>query len=521
MKEINSMNLSWTRILVFTVITYIFSHALMLLVYGAWWDDMLLWNVSSSLLEKFLGPSSFNNPFLYAIVSSINEISSLTLKSFVYRIIPFVCWLVSCISFFFVTKKVTNHKQFTLYASLLMASCGLNKSMIMICCYGYSISIMLFMIGLVYFVNDFYKNSRMQIVWSSFFWLLSLLVWRSAVLVIPVIVIIACIINISFDWKSLQSYKELFLVVLKKYGIIILALVVFSGLYLTILAPKGVYHDYYHISVGHIILSPILTFTSCLSVFYQYVSGVYSTFAYVGGLYYFSLILLPLFLLFFLKNNLDCKELSKSLLLISIVLFFFSIMPQKLIGNSYSFLCDMQNQNSRQASLAVFPVCFIISYLFLSLNRIIRPFIVGVFFTGSILLSNYICLDYERGWARNVAISHFLEKHKELDGKKILIYNNAQEYSIFKGTGDSYYEYEGCARLAYGINTQTQFRSFYVDSVFGSDFVPDYHVVFGRKEPSPRLGLKLMFTRLFKPQEYDEIVDQMLFFNLSDEQPFK
>lgn len=513
MKEI-----SWFRIVVYVVVIYVVSHSLMLLVYGAWWDDMLQWNVSSQMLESFLGADNFNNPFIYYPIKWIATIEDMKLMTFVYRVLPFLCWFISITSFFIVVKKITNNKTLTLYSSLLAASSGLNKTMLMICCYHYSISIALFMLGLCFFVYDYKRSSNWYKSLTMLFWLSSLLVFRPAVLVIPVVVLIACITKIEFNWKRKEFWIELVKYGIKNYYLIILGLFIFVGLYTTVLAPKGAYNDYYHVDLPHILVSPVLTITSCISVFFQYISSIFSAFARVGNMFVFSLLLLPFVYISLkkLEKGDIKKQQSFGLFVIALIVLVFSIMPHKLIGDSYSLCCDMENQNSRQASLAIFPIAVIMAYFIICLKDSIRPIVASVIITGSILFSNYILLDYERGWARNEAIAQFLSEHKELDGKKIMIYNDAMDYSIFRGTGDSYYEYEGCARLAYGRETKTEFKSFYISDEFRSDFKPDYYLQFVRKDEAPPKGVNLIFERIFRPEQYKETIKQMLYFTLSD-----
>ena len=103
-------DLSWRRIYKYTIFTYFLSHSWMLLIYGAWWDDMLLWNVSQEDLKSFMGPDNFNNPFMYYSISSIAKIEDLEIMTFVYRLVPFICWFISLTCFFLFLKKVSNNK---------------------------------------------------------------------------------------------------------------------------------------------------------------------------------------------------------------------------------------------------------------------------------------------------------------------------------------------------------------------------------------------------------------------------
>lgn len=483
----------------------------MLLVYGAWWDDMLIWNVPSNMLEKFLGPSSFNNPFLYSIYQTVSTIENLSLRTYIYRLVPFICWFISTSSFFVIIKKVTNNRLFSLYSSLLVASCGINKCIILICCFHYSISIALFMLGLVFFVYDYFENVLTYKILSAFLWLLSLLVWRSAVLVIPFILLVACYYKSNINFKSKKGVVIFVGHFLKNYWIYVCALLIFSSLYTTILAPKGPYKAYYHIDFLHIIISPIITATSCLSIFYQYLSSVYNAFS-LGNIFILSLVLFPL-VTFVLLCQKEENNQNYELLYLCLFLFFFSILPQKMIGDTYSLLCYMDNQNSRQASLAIFPLAVILCFFFQEFRSRIRAIVAGVFVSGAILYSNYVILDFERGWARNESIILFLKSHPELGGKKITVYDNVREFSAFKSVEVSNYEYEGCARLAYGNNTKTHFNSYYVDDPNNYKFNPDYSLIMLRNKNNPGF-FRLMRNRLFNYRQYQEDVKNFIHFSL-------
>lgn len=509
----------WLYVLTLTIIIYVLSHGLMLLLYGAWWDDMLQWNVSEEMLNNLFGTDNFNNPFIYYTNFYLSKIGDLQVRTFISRLIPFVCWLISTMAFYFVIKKITSNYHITLISSLLVASCGLNKSIVMICCYHYSISIALFMLGLLFFVYDFFNDRAIYKIFSSTLWCLSLLVWRPAVLVIPVLVLIASICKNEFNWRSIKSYLLLIKETILGYWIYIVGLLLFSVLYTTVLAPKGEYSSYYGINILHILLSPFTTITSCISILIQHLHSIFLSFARPGRMFIITIILAPIVYMILLRGRKseDNGYNKKTLLYVCLIFFFFSVMPQKLIGENISFFCNMEDQWSRQASLAIFPISVLLG-LFLNTiqNGIIRRMVACVLITGSVLFSNYTILDYERGWARNEAIVCYLSENREMEGKTIMVYNNAMDYSIFYGTGDSYYEYEGCARLAYGVNTDTKFISYYKNDSYNKATKPDYYLLFGRNEEFPTPSYRLMMIRLFKPELYKEIVSKMLFFQLSE-----
>ena len=117
----NDQDLKWSTIYLMVVLTYIVSHGLMLVIYGAWWDDMICWNVSNELMENQY--AIFNNPFVYYIDLAIAQIKDIRIMTFVYRLVPFICWFISVSAFYLFVKKICGNKLYTLYSSVLVASC--------------------------------------------------------------------------------------------------------------------------------------------------------------------------------------------------------------------------------------------------------------------------------------------------------------------------------------------------------------------------------------------------------------
>lgn len=439
------------------------SHGLMLLVYGAWWDDMFLWNVSQEELENFLGPDNFNNPFLFYIIKSIASIDNLKLMSFIYRLVPFVCWLISVMSFSFFCKLISHDKSFTLYASLLAASCGLNKCMLLICCYHYSISVTLFMVGLPLFVYDYYNKSFVLRLCVAIFWLFSLLVWRSAVLVIPSTIIIASIIKVGYDQcHIIKSVCKICSYLIRNYYLIIISLIIFAILYLTLLAPKGDYASYYAISLKCLLLSPLTSLISSLALILNYIGNV----VFVNNLLFSNgiafLVFGFLFVLFF--NLIICKnheevEIPYSIMTIAFLFLFFSMMPHLFREFCYSF--DISGYKSRVASLAVFPISMLLGYLFRKSLLPYKHLLFSSFLLFSSLYSVKTYADYNRGWAKNVEIAQFFKSNSSLNGCRLKFVDTAVDYSTFPSENFRNYDMEGCARLAYGINTTTTCSNYY------------------------------------------------------------
>ena len=474
----------WVSILILTLLMYVICHGLMLIVFGAWWDDMLLWNVSQENIDFFLGPDNFNNPFLFYIIKSISSIENINVMTFIYRLVPFVCWLISVLSFFFFCKIITQNKLFTLYASLLAASCGLNKCMILICCYHYSISITLFMIGLALFTYDYYKNIYYLKWCVAVLWLFSLLVWRSAVIVIPAAIVIASIIKVGYDRRDpVNSIMKMLLYLVKKYHAMLICIAIFTLLYLTILAPKGFYASYYSVNLTDVLISPFSTLVSCLTIFLNYLSNVISIDYIVTSRELRMLLIWVLIVFLFtykLKGRNMGEENSSSIFIIAVLFLFFSMMPHLL--REYNICYNINGYTSRVASLAVFPISMLIAYFFYKINVQYKQILFSLFLLFSSLYSIKTYTEYNRGWAKNVEISQFLKENRYLDGCNIKFLDTAVDYSTFPSEDFRYYDMEGCARLAYGKYTKTRCSNYYHKGERDSNFKYDYFLYIFQKE---------------------------------------
>lgn len=508
--------MNWGTIYLSVLITYVISHGLMLTLYGAWWDDMLLWNVSSEILDNFMGGSNFNNPFLYYIVKSISEIDDIKTMTFVYRLVPFICWLISISAFFYFVKKISRNKQFTLYSSLLAASCGLNKCMIMINCYHYTISIMLFMIGLVLYTYDYYKEKLAYKILVALLWTLSLLIWRSAVLVIPVALLYVSYLKKGLVWNSFASYKFLFLYMLKHYWIIIAGLFVFAILYKTILAPQGDYAAYYSIGIKNMLFSPITTVLCCISLILGYISNLLSEFAKANGPVFLLLFFVVCIFSIFLYRTKNCKnnnEINIYMLLLACLFLFFSILPHLLRELSFSF--DIHGYKSRVAALAIFPISLIFAYGLIKIrNKVVQSITCCILVVMSVIYCINTYLSYEKGWLKNEAIACLFKEKECLKGKNIVFVDNSRMYSPFNNEEYRYYDYEGCARLSYGKNDNTKCSELNALVNYKRFGDADYYIFINANENYSHIGLRSIFYRFSKNDKRDKMKMKMLSFRL-------
>ena len=504
---IDEDNISWSSCLLITLIVYFVSHALMLSLYGAWWDDMLLWNVTPKMLYDFLGPDNFNNPVLYETIKAITSIRELKLQTFIFRLVAFVGNLIPIICAFFILRRITAKKSQTLLVVCLMAACGVNKAMIFICCYHYTFSNALFFIGLVYFVNDYYKSTIINRVVYAVFWFLSLVVWRSPALLIPFVVCVASILKVpNFEYKKTDCYKKAFINAISYYWPVILGCFVFVVLYKTILAPHGVYEAYYRIGKKTLVLSSFSTVLSLLSTITTYLGALLLQ---TKRLLFVLVLLVPIY--YILNNSkLTFNTVNKKNIFMMLGFAFFAFLPQML--RNVSLGSNIDGYSSRQMSLELMPLSFLL-YCFVScFPKVLSKIIFSVLLSCSILYSINVYLDYNRYWAQKESIAMFLEHNPQLEGKHIDVVNAVPEYYAFSCEGDRNYDYEGCARLAYGAGTTTKMKEIdeeYADKEFNANYCLYIH-----KNKELQSSIKLYLYRLFNKEKYRDLISDMISFDL-------
>ena len=511
-KDKISVSTAWIYAYFAVVFFFFLSHGLMLALYGAWWDDMLIWDPSLEAYEKFAGSDNFNNPFLYILHKSILQITSLETRNFVFRLISFFCWFVSLTCFFLFLKKITNNINYTFYSSLLAASCGLNKCMALICCFHYTISISLFMMGLVLFVEDYYKERKLYLLVVSLLWTLSLLIWRTAVLAIPVVLVVAVISRMDVKIARREFYLNFLKNLFTKYYMIIIGLCIFAVLYKTILAPHGSYAAYYSVGVKNVILSPITTMSCCFSLILGYLSNLLNVYSQSGTVTLVSGLSILLACLWFrCSDEKDVGSLDKSVLWLSCLFLFFSMMPHLLREIVYLF--DINGYKSRVTALAVFPLCMIYGVILTDMKNVkVRLSVLCILVVSSVYYSINIYSDYARGWLKNEAIAGYFSSHNELKGKKIVCIDNAQIYSPFQSEHYRYYDFEGCAKLAYGNDDNTKCDGWNTfNTIYRRFDDADYYLCIDKKEQHSYRGISLIYES-FNKQKRNSMSKTMLTF---------
>lgn len=499
----------WLLGFLLVVITYVLSHSMMLFVPGIWWDDCGLFNMPPDKLSEW--HDEFNNPFLrevnYIVLGYSDNILSQTLF---YRLFPFFTGLLSVLCVFIIVKKVTCHYGMTVITSLIAASLCMDKTTPILITCTYQASLALFMLGLVFFVFDYYKDNISFRILASFLWFLSLCIWRSPIITIVYVLIAACLLKVKFNFVERKSYLNILRIGLSRYWIFLFVIIVFAVLFKTILAPQGSYAQYYSLNPLTIIASPFTAISNSFRLLVQTCGEILLTF---GSSHIIGTILFLFFcVIYFAFVKLKFKEsyVNNMLLMLAFGMLVSTVYPHVLV-HEINFALDFGGWTSRFASMALFPVAFILAYLIQLLSKRIRPILLGLIISGSIMLSNLTAFGFIRGWARNEAIVEAMTKCPYIEGKKIMYFSNADNYSVFQNEPDRFYEIEACARLAYGPNTKTeclQYNPGISASTLKPDFAPDYYMFIDRRDDYN--SLILCYRRLFRPSKYRECVKNML-----------
>jgi hypothetical protein len=485
----------------------------MLFVDGTGWDDMYVWNVTSEKMYAFLGPDNFNNPIMLWIFQTICKFPDITSQTIAYRLGAFFGNFIQVISIWLILRKITNDINFTTLVSLLVAACAVNKCMILICCYHYTFSNALFLLGLLAFIYDFYKHSFAKLLLCAALWFASFSLWKSAALLMPFVIIVASVLKSGFNLNTPSSYMTCIVFMLKKYWVIIISLLFAAILYITKLSPHGIYDSYYEVGISNIILSPLTTLVSCISLFIGYCGNVISSFANRKTELFLLSLLISIFVYVVAlrkdKSKLKISINKKFIVLVALFLYF-SVYPQMLKGR-IAFVCDIDTYNSKTASLAALSICVFIIYILSKFPYKLRLLSFSIILSGSIIYSMSVYMDYNRFWAKKICVIDYLKSNKGLQDKKILIIDTVDEYDAFPRGTSTYYDYDGCARFAYGKNTKTSFYTYFPKQERDNSQEYDYTIYLTKDADIS--SFELMKLRILNKDEYISRAHEMMSIN--------
>jgi len=489
----------------------LFSHGLMIFLKGAWWDDLVIWNVD---YDRYIEQQqTFNNPVLTYLYTYVITNYSLDNQFIFFRLISFVCCIITVLSVYVALRKIIGRNSLSFYASLLLSTCGINKCMPLICCLHYSISNSLFFLGLVFLVYDFYKPKFVYKILLSFLWLFSLIIWRSPALLMPFCTLVACYSIIDKKENSITGvFYEILTCLFKKYWYLLVVFTFVFILYSTIMEPKGSYASYYSISLTNIVMSPITTITNSIGMTLIYIGDLLKNLHHTT---YLILFLLSISFLYFVlrKNDTDTFILiRKKYILYFLCLFaFFAILPQVLRGGIV-FIYDIDGYKSRVASLMTVPISIFVAFVLIQIPPKIRQPLASVLIIASSLYSINTYLDYSKGWLKIKAFSAYLQSQEHLNGKQMYVKDFAKGFNVFTSENWRHYEYEGCARIAYGNKSKTKFIPSYY--MLDEEFSPQYIITIEQK--NEMLSKHIYLRAIFDDDYGNTISNNMLYCNVQE-----
>ena len=457
----NYKKISWKYTLLYPILVFLLSSIPFLFINGVWWDDNTVWNVSPESLYEYLGPSDANEVFQYIYIRAVTNLFPLNRQVFIFHILAFFFQTVSLASIWYILKKITNDKFFTLFTMLLVASFGLDKTTFLIICSHSVIANSLFYVGLALLVKDYYNNSKLLVFVVSILWLLSLCVWRTAALLMPFSILVASGSAIAFYYKSKKSYYRLFKHVIYRYWPILLSIITFLFIYKIFLLQSGPHANYYRPTVLNLIMSPLLAISSAfISIIYYYSSSIGSISLYTDipfFAFYMLLVLLAFIILY--KNcrapEFDGKRLSMFAFLYMSLSF---LLPLSIYGALK--MVGFEEYNTRTLCLSALPLGVITITLLLSLNRNLFIWVYSFLFVGSFIYSLNSNMNYGFSVLKQECIVDYLKENKQLENHVILVRDAAYSFNANQSALRNY-EYEGLARLSYGSHTKTSIMSYY------------------------------------------------------------
>lgn len=503
----------WKLNFTFVMLIYIVAHALMLLSNGVWWDDFIVWDVTPQMLYDYLGPAEANEPPQYAYIKLVTDLFPLYQQVYVFHLVAFIFHGISLICCWFILKTITSDKAFTTMSCALMAAYGLDRTSMLIICLHYTIANCLFLLGLLACVKEYYNGKKYLLYIAGLAWLSSLIVWRSAALLMPLFLIVfACAKNP----KSVRKPKEWVNIIrylFVHYWPVIIILSVFVPLYLIYLRPSGYYKGYYTPPTANIFTTPITaTISAMLAVLLAIGHSLKSLcdngkflitiiiLLFAGGIYAYSRM--------FMSKQAEESNRYNGLAGIAFLSLIASMVLQLFV---YGFLdvLDVSEYMSRLLSLGAFPTAVIIVYFLQFVHIKVRYAVFALLLAGSVTYTTYTYVDYSYAWHKSELITDYLRQNPELEGKNILVLDHAYAANENE-SGLRFYAFEGMARMAYGADTKTKMESVYRE-YYGSSFTPDYKLQCTSYYPIKRNDkCELVFSKWLFKRKYQRLKREML-----------
>lgn len=486
--------------LLLVILTYTVSNILMFTINGVCWDDCLIWGADRADYEYFFGLGSCNNVLEYWYQTAILDNLSLPAQLVAFRLIAFFAGLLSSIAVWMLSDKLIANRTSALFTALLFAACSVNRTGIMISCLHYAISNMLVLWGMVAIAYDYYKDNVWLRLAAALIWLVALLLWRSAVLLIPAVIVTLCCFKVKL--------KEVVPYAFKKYWMVIAACAIYAVSFMTWAHPQTIVAEYTTINAKNLLLSPLTTTMTSLHIFLLYVAALFEAFSFGDSLLSIFPVAMAI-LVFFAMRKTDRSSVGneRCLLILSVVFMLFGVWPQMLIKDVI-YTIDLHTEASRIASLMPLPIAFVLVTATSHCTETLRRVGLSFLLAASVFYSISIYVDYEVGQEKNAVIEQYFKDNPDLAGKKILIKDYAYGLNSFPGSIRPY-EYESLSAHAYGNENKVEvFLN--PDAEVDCRLSIEYgEVVYG--------AYKMYAYRFIAPERYDEAVKRLIRIDLQSD----
>jgi len=504
---------------------FVCTHFLMLFIDGEWWDDYVAWNVPFENLYKEYGPGNCNDIFNLYFLQFIYRHFDQNNHIFIFRICSFVALWVSVLCSWFVINNLTNNKYFTFFVCMLFSTFGFDRTAFLTVCIHYAVANMLFMAGLVLFTKDYKNEKKVLLIGCAILWLLSLIVWRSSALLIPLTIIIASCSKSKLRLKNFSSYIECFKFAINRYWTIFSSLIIFLFIYVFFLNPSGVHANYYKPDVINLLASPILAIISGFTTFISYLAFCLKSLVIEYHLPMALISILAIAVSYLIIKPINYSSVlnlpRKKMIYIAFLFMIASfILPLSIYG--VFTLATPIEYRSRTLSLSGLPLAVICVSLIYNFPPKYFKLLYALLLSGSILYTFSGYINYGFSLSKTDAIVQLFQDHKELENQNIIFIDNSFETN---GHGHNLrsYEYEGMARIAYGSNTKTSVMSFLGNNQH--TFNPTYKITVQQTRYPVDFLHKTKFVLskyLFHKENIaKEVVDGLYIFEISATEPSK
>lgn len=503
----------WKINFAFVLLVYFAAHVLMLLSNGVWWDDYVVWDVTPQMLYNYLGPNEANGPVQYAYINFVVSHFPLYKQMYVFHLQEFLFHGISLVCCWFILKLITSNKAFTTMSCLLMAAYGLDSTSLLVICSHYTIANCLFMMGFLAVVKEFYSGRKYLLFLTGVLWLLSLLVWRSSALLMPLVLLFLAFAKNKDAWRTVRGWIDVIKYIFVHYWPIIVFVALFIPTYLLFMKPSGYYEDYYTPQIKNIITSPLTSFLSAIMAVILAIGTGMQSIADSGSLVITCIIGACVFIVYLISEKYisenNEEEGSYTSLAGMAFLYLMSSMILQLCIYSFLEVVDISEYKSRLLSLGAFPTAVIIIYILYYFPKKVRSIAFAMIMVGMATYTTYTYVDYLYAWEKTDIITDYFRQHPELKGKDLYIVDNALEANENR-SNLRFYAYEGMARMAYGAETKTRVESKYYDT-YGSSFKSDYVLYIASCFPIKRVDkCEMVISKWLFKRKYQRIKSEML-----------